>query len=217
MNNITFRQIERWTLKEKKPEGHGPHPLTLLLHGWTGDENSMWIFSSRLPSHHWLVAPRGLHPSPIGGFSWCADQQETYPSFDCFYPAVEALLKLLTPGNFPDAALDRFFVVGFSQGAALAYTLALLHPHRVWAVAGLSGFFPSGAEQSVAGQPLLGKPVFIAHGTEDALVPFSMARQAVMQLQKAGAKVSYCEHQAGHKLDIRCFASLQSFFRALTD
>ncbi len=44
-------QIEHWTVRVRKPEGEGPHPVMLLLHGWMGDENAMWVFASRLPKN----------------------------------------------------------------------------------------------------------------------------------------------------------------------
>jgi predicted esterase len=61
--------------------------------------------------------------------------------------------------------------------------------------------------------PLKDVAVFIAHGTRDQLVPVERARLGVEVLQQAGAIVSYCEHEAGHKLNADCFRSLQLFFQ----
>lgn len=57
-------------MKIQIPEGEGPHPVLLLLHGWTGDENVMWIFASRLPGNYLMISPRGLYKSPLGGYAW---------------------------------------------------------------------------------------------------------------------------------------------------
>ena len=104
--------------------------------------------------------------------------------------------------------------VGFSQGAALAYTFALLYPEGVSSLAGLSGFLPDGALTLAKGQPLKRKPIFLAHGTQDELVPVKRARQAVKLLEQAGAQVTYCEDDVGHKLSVSCFRGLESFFRS---
>ena len=209
------RQIGNWVVKERRPEGEGPHPLILLLHGWTGDEQSMWVFASRLPDYYWLAAPRGLYPAQMGGFNWVQARELAFPQVKDFQPAVEALLELLSPDNFPGAELDRFFLAGFSQGAALAYSLAFLHPQRVKALAGLSGFVPADSVQLIQTQPLFGMHIFVAHGTQDALVPVEKARAGVILLQKAGARVSYCEDDVGHKLSASCFGGFQSFFKAM--
>lgn len=212
---IITRQIDNWIIKERKPQGDGPHPLVLLLHGWTGDENSMWIFSSRLPERFWLAAPRGLFSAPEGGYGWIDKRLNTWPHIQEFSPAVEAIFDLLKPSHFPGADLTHLYMIGFSQGAALAYTIALRYPQKVRAMAGLSGFVPKGADALTNGQPLLGMPIFVAHGSKDELVPIALAHWSVSVLQNAGAKVTYCEDHVGHKLSKSCFAGIRSFFLAL--
>lgn len=80
------------------------------------------------------------------------------------------------------------------------------------ALAGLSGFMPDGTLNLIKDRPLEGTPVFVAHGKQDELVPLERARLSVDVLQNAGAVVSYCEHEAGHKLNAACFRSMQVFF-----
>jgi phospholipase/carboxylesterase len=204
--------IGDWTLFVREPEGPGPHPVFLLVHGWTGDENSMLIFASRLPEDALLISPRGLHLSPLGGYGWHAQRDEGRPGVEDFRPSVEALQELLVPANFPQADFARMSGVGFSQGAALIFSFALLHPDRFRSFAGLSGFFPMNAEDLIKNRPLEGKPAFVTHGTRDEIVPVERARQAVQSLEQAGAQVTYCEDEVGHKLSAACFRALSSFF-----
>ena len=208
----TVENIGDWVVRTRQPPGEGPHPVLLLLHGWTGDENSMWIFASRLPEDAYLIAPRGLYRTKLGGYGWQAQGSHFWPSVDDFHPAIERLLHLLQPKNFPGADLKDLRIAGFSQGAALTYTIALLHPHLVRSLAGLSGFLPGGVSPLVEGQPLRGKAVFVAHGTQDERVPVEKARHAVQVLETAGARVSYCEDDVGHKLSLTCFKGLEAFF-----
>jgi phospholipase/carboxylesterase len=206
------REIDGWKIRQHFPPGDGPHPLTLLLHGWTGDETVMWVFASRLPKKSLLVAPRGLHPAPSGGYGWEEHEQHDWPWVDDFQPSIEALLGLLTHENFPQADLERIRLVGFSQRAALSYAFALTHPTRIAAVAGLAGFMPQGAEALARNRTLTGMPVFIAHGARDKIVPVERARHAVEILEAAGAQVTYCEEDVGHKLSANCFRGLETFF-----
>jgi phospholipase/carboxylesterase len=173
----------------------------------------MWIFSSRLPANHLLVAPRGPHLEGRGGYSWHTREGDRWPSIDDLRPAVDALIEVLSQENFPGGDFSAIRMAGFSQGAALIYTLAFFHPTRVISMAGLSGFVPSGAERLAAEKPLVGKPVFVAHGTLDERVPVERARQAVQILEEAGAQVTYCEDDVGHKLSLTCFRALESFFK----
>ena len=70
---------------------------------------------------------------------------------------------------------------------------------------------PQGAEALARNKPLHDKNIFIAHGNQDKLVPVDKARRAVAILKSAGAKVTYCEDDVGHKLSTNCFLGLESF------
>ncbi len=214
MQKIERRQIDDWIFQVRYPDGAGPSPVVLMLHGWTGDEQSMWVFAGRMPSQAVLLAPRAPYTSPLGGYSWHANQHKVWPWVDDFNPALESLFQVLTAQNFPEADLSRLTLAGFSQGAACAYALALQHPRRVQAVVGLSGFMPDGAAAFARNKPLEGMPVFLAHGVQDRLVAVGKARQAVQILEDAGARVTYCEDDVGHKLGSSCFKGMETFLRS---
>lgn len=211
-NDSQIVTIDGVTVRLRVPEGSAICPVILLLHGWTGDENSMWIFVSRFPKDHLLILPRGLFPAPSNGYGWHPQLQGDSPQVEDFTPSVMRLLDILTPVNFPRGNISSIHLAGFSQGAALAYTLALSHPERVRSIAGLSGFLPESADSLIEKHPLQGKKVFIAHGTRDNLVPVEKARLAASDLEWAGAQVTYCEDNVGHKLSLNCFRGLQAFY-----
>lgn len=212
MCKMQMRELGDWMIREKKPEGEGLHRMLLMVHGWTGDENSMEVFAMRIPVQYWLVAPRGIYTSPLGGYSWYKDQGKAWPWVDDFRPAIEALFELLQPDYFPDVSLEKIDWMGFSQGAALVYALAFYYPHRVRKLACLAGFLPEGCEALARNQPLKGKRVFVAHGSLDERVPVEKGRHSVSVLQEAGGEVTYCEAEVGHKLSAGCFGSLTEFF-----
>lgn len=208
--------IDDWVLRIREPKGAGPHPVVLLLHGWTGDENSMWIFASRLPEHYLLIAPRGLHESPIGGYSWYPMNGQSWPTLDDFRPAATALIELIDdwPASAsPNADFSDLRLAGFSQGAAMAYAFTLIHPERVRALAGLAGFLPETTSSAAYGNVLEGMSVYVSHGTRDEHVPIERARTAVQFLSKVGAEVTYCESDAGHKLSADCYRGMEVFFQ----
>ncbi len=214
-------ELERWTLRYRLPEGNGSHPVLLLIHGWTGDENVMWIFTQRLSPRYLILAPRGLYKASDKGYGWEPRHSPRWPLLEDFRPSVDALTGLLdemangTNGLLLDRQAVDFSdlnLMGFSQGAALAYTLALFHPQRVRRLAGLAGFLPEDAASLVGARPLQGKPVFMAHGRRDERVPVERARDSLKLLKQAGAEVSYCEEDVGHKLALSCFHELGEFF-----
>jgi phospholipase/carboxylesterase len=212
MENIDTLQFGNFTLRLRVPAKPGPHPLILMLHGWTGDENSMWIFSSRLPKDALLLAPRGFYPTTLGGFGWHVQKPDFWPQVEDFLPAMDRLFELLGEREMAPWDGGKISLVGFSQGAALAGAMALKYPERVNLLAMLSGFLPEDAPERFAGETLADLPVFMAHGRTDELVPVARARQAAAFLEKAGGRVFYCEEDVGHKLSASCFKALQVFF-----
>jgi len=205
--------INSWVMRFHRPEGVGPFAVLLLLHGWTGDENSMWVFAPRLLKNSLMVAPRGLFATKdIGGYSWHPEIARPWPWINDFMPAVERLFEAISSNNFPKGDFSEFHIVGFSQGAALAYAMAILYPERIASLAGLSGFLPDGASAWMGNDRLKGLPIFVAHGTEDEMVPIERARMSVDLLEKSGAAVTYCEDNVGHKLSAKCFRGLEAFY-----
>ena len=175
----------------------------------------MWVFARHLPAGYTILAPRAPLAAPQGGYSWREIAEGTwgFPSVDDLKPVVEALFDFVDRWSVSvSLAAANFDVIGFSQGAALAYALALLHPDRVRVLAALSGFLPSGSEAYLAGRPLEGKPVYVVHGTLDERIPIDRARSAVRLLQASGAAVTYCEAEIGHKVSKDCLNGLQDYF-----
>jgi phospholipase/carboxylesterase len=211
----TTTTINSWVIRIRRPDDVGPYPVILLLHGLTGDENSMGFFIPRLPENYLLIAPRAPYPVEAGGYSWREYDPAVprfLPSLDDFHRSLDALDALLTSANFPVADFSRLHLMGFSQGAALSFAYALLHPQRVSSVVAMAGFVPPGAEGLIASRPLRGKPVLIAHGRRDETIPVTLAHQAREWMQAAGAEVSYCEDDVGHKMGVKCLPVLEDFF-----
>ena len=214
--NDNIALIDHWVMRLHRPDGLGPFPVIIMLHGWTGDENSMWVFSPRLSKNALIIAPRGLNLTKGTGYGWHPDLSKPWPWVDDFQPAVEKLFAVISTINFPEGDFSNLHLLGFSQGAAFAYTMAMLYPERIASLAGLSGFLPDGATSWLRPGRLNGLPVFIAHGTEDERVLIEWARKSVEFIEKAGAIVTYCEDVVGHKLSAKCFRGLEAFYVHLT-
>jgi phospholipase/carboxylesterase len=204
-----------WTLRVRRAAAE-PARLLLLLHGWTGDEGSMWVFVRQFGPEYWILAPRAPHPAQPGGYSWrpLDAQGRAAPSLADFQPAADGLIELVdgySAANGP--AADQVDLLGFSQGAALTAAVALLHPGRIHRAAMLAGFAPAGTAMQARSRPLQGIPFFVAHGTLDEMVAIETARASIDLLKAAGAAVTFCEDEVGHRLSAGCLRALQSFFR----
>ncbi|HEY46002.1 MAG: hypothetical protein AMJ88_09925 [Anaerolineae bacterium SM23_ 63] len=179
-------------------------PPVIMLHGKGGDEKVMWVLEGVLPKGGIVASPRGPYRLPEGGYQWKESTKGEWPSITDFARAGEALLRMVDDLE-RRFGLDRNRLVfmGFSQGAALAFTgaaLGMLHPA---ALVSLAGYLPEGEINL-----LHGSQVFWGHGLRDDLVPIERARDDVARLRSVGAEVHYCEADIGHKLGVECARGL---------
>lgn len=211
--NTSLIQFNGWTLRIREA-AERPSRLLLLIHGLTGDENSMWVFARDLPKTYAMIAPRAPHPAEPFGYSWRPLQAGTVgrPSLEQLLPAAEALIRLVD--EYQDSVkveASEFDVMGFSQGAAMSSLLAILYPHRIRKIGILAGFVPGGLEEYIQKRPLDGKSIFVTHGTKDEMVPIDRARASMELLEQAGASITYCEDEVGHKVSLNCMKALRSY------
>lgn len=175
-----------------------PLPLLVLIHGWLGNENVMWVFEKTFPPNVVIVAPRAPLAAE-GGYGWFLDRTREAEDLQVGVDALHAFIQAL-PAQYP-VDLEHLYLMGFSQGAALAYAYTLQHPQPVRALAALAGYLPVPARAWATPGRLVGKPVFITHGTQDEVLPVEAAQKAREAMVGAGATVEYHEHPTGHKLN----------------
>jgi phospholipase/carboxylesterase len=213
--NTELIEFNEWILRVRASQSESPR-LLVLIHGWTGDENSMWIFTHGLSPDYWMIAPRAPHSAEPSGFSWRPPQPLTHgrPSLEMLLPAAEALIRLIDEYS-ASVKLDalQFDLIGFSQGAAMVNLMGMLYPHRIRKMGVLAGFVPAGLEELILKKPLAGKKIFVAHGTQDQMIPVDRARASIELLEQAGAQVTYCEDDVGHKLSADCLRALEGYLQ----
>jgi phospholipase/carboxylesterase len=96
--------------------------------------------------------------------------------------------------------------MGYSQGAAFAYTIALKNPDKIAGVIGLSGYLMElDHPNSILGTEDLEKArdlrVFMAHGNQDAAIDVERARELKTLFEEQGLDVTYREFEGQHGID----------------
>ena len=98
-------------------------------------------------------------------------------------------------------ASDKVVVAGFSQGGAVALQTALRHPQPLAGILGLSTYLTLdgslAAERTAANANI---PILMAHGTQDPLIPLTMARASRSKLDALGYKVEWREFPMQHSV-----------------
>jgi len=96
---------------------------------------------------------------------------------------------------------DRIVLAGFSQGGALALSVALRCPSRLAGVVALSAYLVLGHSLAAERSPAnAGIPVFQAHGTHDPMVPLVAGEQTRDALRALGYTVDWRTYPMGHEV-----------------
>ena len=213
MNSKTLTVLQNnMIFKIRKPESETMGDVWFLIHGWTGDENSMDPFWRYIPEHHWIVAPRAPQEAHPSGYGWADITPDMYPNYAKFLPAVKKLHKemrqFLKDNYLSDRTINLF---GFSQGAAASYMLTEMVQNHLGIVIPTAGFMPDGTLPHLQNVNNKAIRFVVYHGAKDNLVPQSMANTCVDNLSKAGFSTHYCiDENAGHKLGASCIEHLKS-------
>ena len=171
----------------------------------------MWFFARRLPSDSWIISPRAPLVCPAGGYAWGIATIGQRPDIAKFRIQADKLMLRLA-GWVPDySPANRLDIIGFSQGAAMAYTLCLTSsPVKV---APLAGYIPSGFSEPGSKVDFSQLQLFISHNSDDTMLPVEESRNACDYFSNRGASVKYCENTGGHKMSSACVKELDVFFR----
>jgi phospholipase/carboxylesterase len=123
---------------------------------------------------------------------------------------VEALIAREKARGIP---ASRIILAGFSQGCAMTLQTGMRHPEKLAGMLCLSGYLPlAGVAAEERSLESLGTPIFMAHGRQDGVVPFSRAQQSHEALKAMGYQVEWHEYMMQHSL---CLEEVQDISKWL--
>jgi phospholipase/carboxylesterase len=197
----------------REPKGT-PTGALVLMHGRGADSSDLEPLLDLLDPAETLVGilPRGPLSLPPGGRHWYIVRQVGFPDPGTFLPTFAELADhLAAPLEELGIGWEHVALGGFSQGAVMAYALALAAGRpRPAAILAFSGFIPSVEGFDLALADRTGLPVSISHGTLDPVISVAFGRDARDRLEAAGLAVSYYEDPVGHTITPRAVAQART-------
>lgn len=186
----------------------GKAPCVLLLHGVGANEQDLFGLAPYLdPRFHILSVRAPIEMGPhMYGWYWI----QVLPGGQFHYDEEEALASLARIGEFIAEAKaaynvdpERFYLVGFSQGAIQSCATLLMHPDTISGVVAMSGRWPEPAEARRAPDAqLAGKPLLAIHGLYDPVIPIAYGRKLKEKFAALPVDLTYEEFPIGHSTSL---------------
>lgn len=106
----------------------------------------------------------------------------------------------------------RIVLAGFSQGGAMALQTGLRHPERLAGIVALSCYVPISTTVRAESHPANADvPIFMAHGTQDPVVPVERAQIGRDLLIKLGYRVQWHTYPMPHSVCAEEIADISSW------
>jgi phospholipase/carboxylesterase len=205
----------------REPAGQ-PEGALILLHGRGTDETDLFPLLDELDPDRRLVGltPGGpLTDVPPGGRHWYIVEEIGQPHEPTFLTTMETLCRFLD-GFLRERGLrwERTVIGGFSQGAAMAYSVAFGNARPAPAgVLAMSSFLPTVRGWRLDPRGKRHVPVYISHGAFDNMIPVGFGRRARDVLEGAGNQVvTFRETRVLHGIDPELLPEMREWIAAAT-
>lgn len=178
--------------------------LLILLHGYGSNEEDLFSFANELPSNLIIVSARAIQNLGMGSYAWYSiNFTDTQGKFSDIPEAITARETIATfikeIQNKYNKTPEKTFLLGFSQGTILSYSIALNYPELVQKVIALSGHInPDLLPEDLQTKNYEKLDFFISHGSVDQVIPVEWAKKAPLFLNQLQIKNCYTEYPVGH-------------------
>ncbi len=192
-------------------------PLLILLHGYGSNEEDLFSFASELPDELLIISARAPQMLGFGSYAWYSiNFNDTQGKFSDIPEAISARETIAT---FIKEVQEKYaitpkntFLLGFSQGTILSYSVALNYPEIIQKVIALSGHVnPDLLPENLETIDYSALDFFISHGSVDQVIPVTWANKAPEFFKQLNIKHCYQEYPVGHGVAPKNFFDLKKW------
>jgi phospholipase/carboxylesterase len=205
-SSLQYRRIEPRVKSGKKS------PTLIMLHGRGADENDLAGLAPYLDPRLLIFSIRAPFPFESGGYTYFRLEADGTADRDMFLESYRRLTQFVQEVlAVPDADQEKIFLMGFSMGTVMAYTLSLTHPDKFAGVVAQSGFVRDLPDLEFQWKRLEYCPFIITHGKYDPIISIELARQTKELFSKSNAEYIYNEYPMGHQINEESLADVSDW------
>ncbi|MFJ5765851.1 alpha/beta hydrolase [Lysinibacillus sp. NPDC093210] len=190
-----------FTFKHTQPTNMDPskkYPAIFLLHGMGSNEDDLPQLVQEFQDQCHIISVRGpITQKP--GYAFFTIQEVGKPDRAIFDKVLIALQRFMLEA-IEEFQIDphKVYVLGFSQGAVLAQSLAFVMGNLITGVVALSGYTPKFVTEEYAIRTVNHLRAFISHGDYDYVIPSQWGVESKELFEQFGATVTFKQYPDGH-------------------
>ncbi len=208
LNKEIFHLVQKSNREDKSP-------LIVLLHGYGSNEKDLFSFKEFLPNDATIVSFRAPLELFQNMYAWYQiyfennvksfDEKSAFSSKNLIIDKIKQISK---DYNCDD---ERITLIGFSQGAILGFSVALMNNNLIKNLVALSGY----VEEKIIDFSSMSFPnIYISHGINDNVIPHLDSKKTLQILNKNKINYDYYEFNQGHGVNMD---NLNSFLKWIKD
>ncbi|KGR80024.1 alpha/beta hydrolase [Ureibacillus manganicus] len=201
-----------YTISKPTNQKRDKHPAIFIMHGMGSNENDLPGIVQELKDDYLIFSLRGPISQPPG-YAFFTIERIGLPHQEPFERVLQEIQDFIEEAK-REFAIDEkgIYLLGFSQGAILSQSLANIMGNRLAGIVALSGYLPEIVE-TMNHQPMTGLRVFIAHGEQDHIIPFSWSEKSKQHFEGKGAEVTYHTYTGGHFITQEVVNHIMNYFK----
>lgn len=217
MNSDTKNTKLHYLLRQPKIKTENP-PLLILLHGVGGNEQNLFSFARNLPDNFVVISARGPLTFGANSFAWFQvdfstgkPQINEQQAENARKMLIDFIEDLKTEISFDP---KQVYLMGFSQGGIMSYSVALTAPEKVNGIAVMSGRLLPEIKPFIADDKRLEKlKIFISHGKQDAVLNYQYAVDALDFLKTKKLNPEFHSYEEGHTVNQQMFDDVNHWLK----
>ncbi|WP_338447983.1 alpha/beta hydrolase-fold protein [Niallia oryzisoli] len=184
----------------KNIENGREYPVIFALHGIGYDVQFLMDAVGELQEDYIIIGVRGDLPYEKG-YAYYYLKGYGNPERDQFDSAVEKLKSYLEYA-FETYPIDqnRVYLIGFSQGAILSMSLALLLGEKINGIVPMNGYIPEFIKTASSLKPLEHLSVFLCQGENDPIFPLPVGQANYDYFRDKAGSVKFTIYPTEHKV-----------------
>jgi phospholipase/carboxylesterase len=199
-------------------DSHKTYRLVIGLHGY-GDnaDHFSYLWSKFMHQDFIFVIPEAGYPFDTGksiGYSWNVRDSVADKVWDEEVRQTGDFVLNVAREMKARYRIGDVYLLGFSQGCSMTYNIGLKHPKDFRGIICFAGMWYGNTYSEADLKAARGLRVFIAHGSQDRMVPLENSIHARTDLLAHGFQVEYVEFNGPHTVDSTTLKQAEAWMKS---